>query len=174
MQMQSSACLTLFQASIFPAFQLQSALGVWLPNLLLVALLVFALLNGILRRIPSHAEDAALLDGCGFWRTLSHLVVPRLGPLLLVVAFTLLLTGWEDVMAPRVVIYRSHPTVLASPGKSDDLAVMLAFRSALIGGNIHDSGARVAALMILFTPVLAFFYLALRYLFQGRFTVPRP
>jgi len=52
--------------------------------------------------------------------------------------------------------------------------VMLAFRSALIGGNIHDSGARVAALMILFTPVLAFFYLALRYLFQGRFTVPRP
>ena len=159
MQMPSPSCLPFLQASLLPAFVWQSALDLWLPNLLLMLALTIMLLKATLRRIPSAAEDAAILDGCGFWRRLHQLVIPKVGPVLLILTLGLLVTGWADVSATDLMEGQAH---LGSIAPND---------SFLLGRGIPD-GTAMAVLMVLLTAVTALLYLARRFLSLGRFTNP--
>jgi ABC-type glycerol-3-phosphate transport system permease component len=164
MQMPFPACLAAGSALTLS----MDAMDTWLPNLILIAIFIALPLRYILRRIPSGMEDAAIMDGCGFWRTLGHLLVPRLAPVLVIAAIVLLITGWEDVMSAKMA-------VLPPPGAAaqSSSAMMIIRSTVLIHGHLLDSGVVAALLMLLASPVIAFLYLAQQYVSRGRFTVPR-
>jgi ABC-type glycerol-3-phosphate transport system permease component len=171
MQMPLPACLAALQSPIFTQIWLQNTLSVWLPNLMLAAAGIILLLGGILRNIPAESEDAAILDGCGFWRTLIHLVVPQLGPALLCALAVLILAGWEDVMAPKFVELPPQVTALTASRPGNPTLQFLS-PSVFIGHTPVDAGAAAAVFMLAASVAVAFIYLLMRYLRLGRFTQP--
>jgi len=155
-----------------PGFWFQSALNIWAPNFLLVAALIIIPLRRVLGRIPAEQEDAAILDGCGFWRSLGHLVLPRLGPVLLVVALALILAGWEDAVAPGILMFSPvHASIVPdATGNGFSAFAAVTYSPSRIFGL--PSGPGVAVLMVLISPLIGLVYLAQRYLRHGRLTQP--
>jgi ABC-type glycerol-3-phosphate transport system permease component len=157
MQMLLPACLAAAPAP--PPWQ-SALLGTWAPNLLLAIVIPVVALALILRRIPAPAEDAAILDGCGFWRTAWHLVLPRLGPVWLAAGLMLLFTGWEDCMTWTAGFSSPSPDTLYSYKWG-----------IVVGGHFIDGGCVAVAGTLLLIPAASFLYLLLRYATRGRFTV---
>lgn len=54
--------------------------------------------------LPVELEEAALLDGCGPWRTFRSVVLPLARPALATLAIFTLLSSWNDLLWPLVAI----------------------------------------------------------------------
>ncbi len=172
MQMPISACLAAMPMSLLASLWTRSADAIWIPNLILLSVATILSLGMVLRRIPSHLEDAAILDGCGFWRTLWRIVLPRLAPVLLVAGVIVLIGGWEDVMGPQI---STHSGSIAPLSISSTTRPGPAPGTLLIENMAYiNPGAVVALLMLFLSPVIAFLYLTQRFLIHGRFTSPEP
>jgi ABC-type glycerol-3-phosphate transport system permease component len=167
MQMPFPSCLAAATATGLPPSLFLSILTVWLPNLLLIAAVTALPLHFILRGISSRQEDAAIMDGCGFWRTLSHILLPRLGPVLVIATVAFLILGWEDVSSARVVVL-SGPGGVIQPDSTSTFRLLSS--AVVIHGHVMDSGAVAAFLTLLASPLIAFLYLLQRYVLRGRFT----
>jgi multiple sugar transport system permease protein len=59
-------------------------------------------------------EEAAEIDGCGFWGILLRIVVPMQAPILTVIAINTALSNWNDWLTPFLYINRvSDSTITA-------------------------------------------------------------
>ncbi len=65
--------------------------------------LAIVLLRQYVRGIPRELDEAAVIDGCGAYRTLFYVILPLAGPGLASVAIASFLTRWDDYMWPAVV-----------------------------------------------------------------------
>jgi len=54
--------------------------------------------------LPVELEEAALIDGCGRWRTFRSIVLPLAKPALTTLAIVTLLWSWNDLLWPLVAI----------------------------------------------------------------------
>ena len=54
--------------------------------------------------LPIELEEAALIDGCGRWRTFRSIVLPLARPALATLAVFTLLSSWNDLIWPLVAI----------------------------------------------------------------------
>ena len=54
--------------------------------------------------LPVELEEAALIDGCGRWRTFRSIVLPLAKPALTTLAIITLLWSWNDLLWPLVAI----------------------------------------------------------------------
>jgi len=54
--------------------------------------------------LPIELEEAALIDGCGRWRTFRSIVLPLAKPALTTLAIITLLWSWNDLLWPLVAI----------------------------------------------------------------------
>jgi multiple sugar transport system permease protein len=54
--------------------------------------------------LPVELEEAALIDGCGTWRTFRSIVLPLARPALATLAVFTLLSSWNDLLWPLVAI----------------------------------------------------------------------
>ena len=54
--------------------------------------------------LPVELEEAALIDGCGTWRTFRSIVLPLARPALATLAIFTLLSSWNDLLWPLVAI----------------------------------------------------------------------
>ena len=54
--------------------------------------------------LPAELEEAALIDGCGTWRTFRSIVLPLAKPALATLAIFTLLSSWNDLLWPLVAI----------------------------------------------------------------------
>ena len=99
MQILHLACL----AALLPAIGLSTAPArMWILNLLAVALVSASLLRGRLRSLPRDLEDAARIDGCGFWRVCWHVLLPQVRPTLGAIGVVILIAASDDIMAARI------------------------------------------------------------------------
>jgi multiple sugar transport system permease protein len=74
----------------------------WAVNLLgTMSAGVFVLRNA-LRAIPRDLEDAAKIDGCGFWRVCWHAMLPAVRPALGLLGLFFLVAALDDAMAPLI------------------------------------------------------------------------
>ncbi|GIH17164.1 carbohydrate ABC transporter permease [Rugosimonospora africana] len=99
-----------------PFFLLYNSLGLYdtVPSLILantflnlpLGLLVLA---GALRDLPVEIEEAAIMDGCGVYRTLRSVVLPLLAPALVAVAVLVFLFSWSDYLF-AVILSSSNAT----------------------------------------------------------------
>jgi multiple sugar transport system permease protein len=65
--------------------------------------LTIVLLRQYFRGIPRELDEAAVIDGCGPYRTLCFIILPLAGPALASVAIGTFLTRWDDYTWPAVV-----------------------------------------------------------------------
>ncbi len=65
--------------------------------------MTIVLLRQYFRGIPRELDEAAVIDGCGAYRTLFFIILPLAGPGLASVAIATFLTRWDDYMWPAVV-----------------------------------------------------------------------
>lgn len=65
--------------------------------------LTIVLLRQFFRAIPRELDEAAVIDGCGPYRTLFFIIMPLASPALASVAIGTFLARWDDYMWPAVV-----------------------------------------------------------------------
>lgn len=100
MQMLIPMCLAVLLAAPDGAWRHApyAPYAIWLPNLLATAFTILFLLRLLLRGIPRDLEDAARIDGCGFWRLCWHIVLPLARPVLALGGVLILIAAWDDAM----------------------------------------------------------------------------
>jgi multiple sugar transport system permease protein len=66
------------------------------------------------KSFPPSFEEAAEIDGYGFWNILFRIVLPMQGPILAVVAINSALGTWNDWMTPFLYINKTSETTLTA------------------------------------------------------------
>ena len=74
---------------------------------------VFLFMQSI-RSFPRAFEEAAEIDGCGFWAILFRIVVPMQGPILAVIAINTALSNWNDWLTPFLYINQVKDSTLSA------------------------------------------------------------
>lgn len=96
-------------ATIYPIFNLVISLGL---NKSLLAQIVLAsagqctyifMIQGYLRSVPREIDDAAKIDGCGFFRTYWNVILPLIRPILATVAVLSFRSVWNSYLLPSIV-----------------------------------------------------------------------
>ncbi len=129
-------------------------LPLWVPAVFGSAFFIF-LLRQFMRNIPRELEEAALMDGCGWFGIYWRIIMPLMKPALAAIAIFTFMGVWNDFMTP--LIYLSSPSRYTLP------LGMYEFSSAH-GGQF---GMMMAAATMMTLPVVAVFFLAQRYFIQG-------
>ena len=102
--------------------------------------------------LPQELEDAAIIDGCGYWRIFWQIFLPLSLPVL-VTAFVIAFTGtWGDWFAPKLFLNQDNTTlgVAMSTGYNDSHNDVLT--NVLAAGSI-----------LYITPVMVLFFFAQRF-----------
>lgn len=117
------------------------------------AVLLYA---GYFSSIPRELEEAAVLDGAGFFEIFRRVMLPLAGPVTATVAVLTFLTSWNAFFVPLVFTF-SRPDLRT-------LAVgMLAFR----GEHSTDWSGLAAAATLSLIPVVLLFIFLQRYFLEG-------
>ena len=102
-----------FQAKMIPLIMIASKLGMMnVPGIIVLYIAgstcegVF-LCAGYLQSIPPDMEEAAYIDGAGFFGTYSKVILPLMKPILATVAIQNALWVWNDFQLPLLVLNKS-------------------------------------------------------------------
>ncbi|WP_328472138.1 carbohydrate ABC transporter permease [Actinoplanes sp. NBC_00393] len=107
--------------------------------------------------LPGELREAALIDGCGSFRALRHILVPAVKPGLITVGLFAFLAAWNDFITPLVLISDSDKAPLP-------LAVAN-MRQQVMG--IVDYGATEAGVVVLALPCVLLFLALQRHYVRG-------
>lgn len=154
-----------YQITMIPQFLIVRSLGwyntllpLWVPSLFGSAFFIFLLVQ-FLRGVPKDLEDAARIDGCGFFRIYWHIMLPLVRPTLAAIAVLTFVGTWNDFMGPLIYIgdQRLYPL-------SFGLYAFTVQASADAGLNMSMT---MAGALLMTLPVIGLFFLAQRYFIQG-------
>ena len=149
-------------AAILPVFikvrdlgLLDSYWGVILPQVAFALSMAVLLLRNAFKQIPSELFDAALIDGCGYFRFFRHVTLPLSGPILSTVAVIGFVNSWNGYLLPLVMLDSDsrYPWTLG----------LMAYQ-----GQYSTSWQLVLAFITLtILPAILMFLLAQRYIVAG-------
>lgn len=149
---------------LIPLYVLLNALGlqgslVGLALVLTMFQLPFAtfMMRISFEAIPKEIEESALVDGCGTFKALRHIMLPAVKPGLITVGLFAFLVAWNDFIAPLILI--SDATKMPLP-----LAVAN-MRQQVMG--IVDYGATEAGVVVLALPCIVLFLALQRHYVRG-------
>ncbi len=113
------------------------------------------LYSGFIRSIPAELDEAAMIDGCGFFRRFWFVVLPLMRPAIIThVAFSA--SGvWNDFFMPFLFI------------TSDDKKPLPLAVYTFQGNNVTDYGSIFAMLVLAVIPLIAFFLVTQRYFYNS-------
>jgi ABC-type glycerol-3-phosphate transport system permease component len=149
------------QVTMIPYFLIVRSLGwyntlypLWVGSFFAGAFNVF-LLRQFLKGIPRDLEDAAKIDGCGFWRVYWHIMLPLVKPTLAAIAIFTFMGVWNEFMGPLIYLtdQRLYPLALG----------LYAFNVSA-GGSM---GMMMAGSLLMTLPVVVIFFFAQKYFIQG-------
>jgi multiple sugar transport system permease protein len=107
--------------------------------------------------VPGELRESALVDGCGSFRALLHILLPAVRPGLVTVGMFAFLAAWNDFITPLVLISDSAKAPLP-------LAVAN-MRQQVMG--IVDYGATEAGVVVLALPCIILFLALQRHYVRG-------
>ena len=111
---------------------------------------------GYFRQIPRELEEAAIVDGAGFWSIFFRIMLPLAMPVTATVTLLTFLATWNAFFLPLVFTF-SRP----------DLRTLSVGMLAFVGENSTDWSGMAAAATISLLPVVALFVLMQRYFVEG-------
>ncbi len=126
----------------------------WVPAFFGVGFNIF-LLRQFFMTIPNDLEDAAKIDGCGYFTIYWRIMLPLIKPALAALTIFAFMASWNDFMRP--LIYLSSPEKMT-------LAYALQLFQGAYGG---EPGMMMASATMVMLPVLAVFFFTQRYMIQG-------
>ncbi|MEO6971776.1 MAG: ABC transporter permease subunit [Chthoniobacterales bacterium] len=154
------------QVTMIPQFLIMQKLGwyntlqpLWVMSFVAPAFYVF-LLRQFLKGIPRDLEDAARLDGCGFFRIYWHIMLPLVRPTLAAIAIFTFLATWNEFMMPLIYLadQRLYPLSFG----------LYAFQVQVTNpGTAKGMGMVMAGSLLMTLPVIAIFFFAQRYFLRG-------
>ncbi len=149
---------------MIPLFMQLSELG-WLNKLTPLSLLyavgqipfsVF-LLSGFMKGIPREYEEAAMIDGCGYFRILPQIIVPLAKPGIVTVLMLSAMGIWNEYVLALVL--------LTDPAKQTvPVGVSVMYE---VQRYATDWGALFAALVMVLIPTALVYALGQKYLIEG-------
>ena len=83
---------------------LDSYLGVALPQVAFSLAMSILLLRNAFKQLPSELLDAAMMDGCGYFRYFLFITLPLTGPIISTVAVISFVGSWNGYLLPLVVL----------------------------------------------------------------------
>lgn len=115
------------------------------------------LLRQFFLTIPGELEDAALLDGAGYWTIFTRIILPLSRPALIVVAIFSFLFHWNDFIGPLIFLTDNRMWTLAQG--------VISLRGFISGRDTTHLMMAMATLMLI--PIVAIFFIAQRAFIQG-------
>lgn len=150
------------QVTMIPSFVIYKYLGwyntlapLWVPNLLAVNAFAIFLLRQAMKGIPKDLEEAAQIDGCGWWRIYWNVALPLMRPTIAAISIFTFMYVWNDFMTPLIYVndQRLYPLSLG----------LFSF----MAGRENQFTLIMAGSMIMTVPVILTFFLAQRHFIQG-------
>jgi raffinose/stachyose/melibiose transport system permease protein len=149
--------------SIIPIVELSNRLGLLNTTTGLIlalsaggnvaAVLLYA---GFYSQLPKELEDAAVIDGAGFFRTFFSVMLPLSGPITATVTVVTFVATWSNFFVPLVFTF-------SDPSKRTLAVGMLAFQ----GTDSTDWSGLAAGATMSLIPVLIVFVFLQRYFVEG-------
>ncbi|MCL2545110.1 MAG: carbohydrate ABC transporter permease, partial [Clostridia bacterium] len=113
------------------------------------------LVRQFIRTIPRELDEAALIDGAGYMRTLTSIIVPSIRPAIIVVALLIFIITWNDLL---------QQTIYISTRSKFTLSVGL---TAFMGSFKNDYAGMFAATCLSFLPGVIVYLFGQRYFIEG-------
>ncbi|MBB6731454.1 carbohydrate ABC transporter permease [Cohnella zeiphila] len=107
------------------------------------------------RNIPRDYNEAAIIDGCGYWRTFIRVILPMSIPVVNVVAIYAFNGVWNDFLGPLIYINSEKQRTI-------QLGI-----NALRGLHTVEWGLLMAASVIALVPTVLIFFFLQRKMIQG-------
>lgn len=121
------------------------------------AMAIYVLLfAGYFRQLPDELEDAAVMDGVGFFKIFWYVMLPLARPIAVTVIIMQVLHAWNDFLLPLVI-------TLANPAIRTLSVGIYAFK----GEQSIDWSGMAAASTISVLPIVVLFILLQRYFING-------
>jgi raffinose/stachyose/melibiose transport system permease protein len=117
------------------------------------AILIYA---GYFRGMPAELEEAAIVDGAGFFRVFSRIMLPLSMPVTATVAILTFLATWNAFFLPLVFSFSNPALRTVSVGMQ-----------AFVGENSTDWPGMAAAGVISIMPVVILFIFMQKYFVEG-------
>ncbi|MHB1295038.1 MAG: carbohydrate ABC transporter permease [Anaerolineae bacterium] len=105
--------------------------------------------------IPMDLEDAALIDGCGRFRTWSTIILPLAKPVLATAMVFAFMNGWNDYMGPLIYLNNKRHYTMS-------LGLQVFTRE-----HSSEWGMLMAASTMMVTPIILLFFVAQKNFVQG-------
>ena len=134
---------------------LDSYWGVILPQVAFSLAMSVLLIRNAFKQLPSELLDAAMMDGCGYFRYFIYVTLPLSGPILSTVAVISFVGSWNGYLLPLIVLNREsrYPWTLG----------LMAYQ-----GQYMTSWQLVLAFITLtILPAIIMFLMAQRYIVAG-------
>lgn len=113
------------------------------------------LLRQFMLTIPREIDEAARIDGCGWWRVYQSLILPLCKPALAAVAIFAFVGSWQEFLTPLVYLNRQELFTVS-------LGIQL-----FSGQYQSYYNLMMAAALIALLPIIVVFLAAQRYFIQG-------
>ena len=151
-----------FQMVMFTLSKTADTLGLDTPWTIPVIYLGFGaglavfMFVGFVKSIPLEIEEAAVIDGCGPFRTFFSVVVPMLKPTLISVGILEIMWVWNDYLLPYLVLDRT---------KYMTIPIHIQYLKGSYGAV--DLGATMALILLSIIPVIVFYLLCQKHIIKG-------
>lgn len=113
------------------------------------------LLRQFIMTIPRELDEAAKIDGAGYFRILTQIIVPAIRPAMIVVGLLLFITIWNDLLQQMVYITKPENFTIA--------VGLTIFR----GAYKSDWANLMAATCMTFAPGVIFYLIGQKYFVEG-------
>jgi raffinose/stachyose/melibiose transport system permease protein len=158
--------LTMFVIALFlppaliPQFQLMLSLGLYNNPVGYVLLFLtnpigIVILVNYIKSVPKELDEAAALDGCGYFRFVISVVFPLIQPAIATVAVLHAIGIWNELILPTIYLTSQEYYPIT--------------RGMIVFQGVYGSNwpTLAAAVLIMMLPMLAIFLLLQRYIISG-------
>jgi multiple sugar transport system permease protein len=113
------------------------------------------LIRQFIKTIPRELDEAASIDGAGYLRTLTRIIIPSIRPAIIVVALLIFISTWNDLL---------QQTVYISSREKYTMAVGL---TTFMGSFKNDYSGMFAATCLSFLPGVIVYLFGQKYFIEG-------
>lgn len=158
--------LTMFVIALFlppaliPQFQLMLSLGLYNNPVGYIMLFLtnpigIVILVNYIKSVPKELDEAAALDGCGYFRFITSVVFPLIQPAIATVAVLHAIGIWNELILPTIYLTSQEYYPIT--------------RGMIVFQGVYGSNwpTLAAAVLIMTLPMLAIFLLLQRYIISG-------
>ncbi|GAB4496953.1 MAG: carbohydrate ABC transporter permease [Anaerolineales bacterium] len=162
----SGAVLTLFVIALFlppaliPQFQLILNLGLYNNPVGYIMLFIvnpigIVILVNYIKTVPKELDEAAALDGCGYFRFVWSIVIPLIKPAIATVVVMHAIGIWNEIIAPTIYLTNKDYYPIT--------------RGLIVFQGVYGSNwpTLAAAVLLLTLPMLILFLFLQRYIVSG-------